>query len=83
MVVNVYIWDDVHTQSDSTAGQSDHDCSFLTKALMAVAFSLLARILRKGSTIHFPPALLICKVDFSSHLIQIFRPGSVHSGSAR
>ena len=50
--------------------------------LMVVAFSSLARILGECSTTHLPPALFF-EVEISSHtLISLFRPGSVHSGSA-
>ena len=51
-----------------------------------VAFSTLARICGECSTIHSPPALFFFsfKVEISSRtLILLFRPGSVHSGSAR
>ena len=49
---------------------------------MVVAFSSLARILGKCSTIHSLPALFL-KVEISSRtLISLFRPASVHSGSA-
>ena len=46
-----------------------------------VTYSSLARILGECSTIHSSLALL--KVEISSRtLIPLFRPGSVHSGSA-
>ena len=47
--------------------------------------SSLARILREGSTINSPRALnfFFFKVEISSHTpVSLFRPGSVHSGSA-
>ena len=50
-----------------------------------LAFSSLARMLGECSTIHPPPVffLFLCEVVISSRtLIPLFRPGSVHSGSA-
>ena len=61
--------------------------------VVVVAFSPVARILGKCSTINFPPALFlsffcvcvcvcVVVVDISWRtLIPLFRPGSVHSGS--
>ena len=46
-----------------------------------VAFSSRARILGEYSTIHSRPALFIMVIS-SRTLIPLFRPGSVHNGSA-
>ena len=52
--------------------------------VVVVAFSSRARILGECSTSHSPPALFFFYVEISSRtLIPLFRPGSVHSGSAR
>ena len=51
--------------------------------VVVVAFSSLTRILGECSTIHFLPALFFFKLEISSRtLIPLFRPGSVHIGSA-
>ena len=53
--------------------------------VVVVAFSARAILLGECSTVHSPPAFFFFffKVDISLHkLIPLFRPGSVHSGSA-
>ena len=57
--------------------------SQLWQSCFLVAFSLLARILGECLTIYSPPVLFFFQVEISSHtLVSLFRPGSVHSGSA-
>ena len=56
-----------------------------TVMMVVVALSSLTRILGECSTIHSPPALFFFffKVEIGSRkLIPLFRPESVHSGSA-
>ena len=51
--------------------------------LVVVAFSSHARILGECSTFYSPPALFFFKVETSLHTLSpLFRPGSVHIGSA-
>ena len=52
--------------------------------VVVVAFSARAILLGECSTVHSPPALFFFfKVEINLHkLIPLFRPGSVHSGSA-
>ena len=61
----------------------------IVMVVVVVAFSSCARILGECLTIHYLPALLflffvlVFIVEISSRtLIPLFRPGSVHSGSA-
>ena len=61
--------------------------AILDHAMVVVAFSSLARILGECSTfflrLGFFLLFFFFKVEISSHtLIPLFRPGSVHSGSA-
>ena len=61
------------------------ECMFVTDSFVVwrVAFSSPARILGECLTIHSLPALFFFKVQISSRtLIQLFMPGSIHSGSA-
>ena len=60
-------------------------CSFDFICLVVVTFPSFARILGECWTIHSPPALFFFFFEEeirSRTLIPLFRPGSVHSGSA-
>ena len=61
----------------------DTELLLLTRIMVVLSFSLLARIWGECSTIHFPPALFFLKVEISlCILIPLFMPGSIHSGLA-
>ena len=55
----------------------------LKTTIVLVAFCMLARILGECLTIHSPPVpFFSLSGDYSCTLIPLFRPGSIHSGSA-